>query len=781
MSLDRTESMYGPHGQRSANETEADPEQSGKGPGRAVAVRLVFAGHTDPSVRPTEAIPLDGVHEKMLSEIPQLDELEFGAFSGDIQEEYYYVGFTRDRNHDRAKKAALGNGPDITEWADTDEDAPVSTGSSADTDDGAPVPTGRSPESIAQKMRDIIDTGTPPTVTATVCELDLTPLGMMPRPTSRLLVTENIEFTKIDVASQSALYEIVTTLYKRGIPHHYACLTTPGGKNAAYDYLGTCRLVVFGTDTGIITNADTERFVETIDDDFRLSSYFSHRDIIDNFDLPVEEHLRQARETSYVQPVEQADDLSGRKTTVRDLKAGLTEYFGLLYARRDSDQRYRELFKNYGVFKLNKRDLLQFHVAVPLFYEHSLWGLSATADGGQFITHELGTPTEGTRQTYGTEHPGDSTRPLNNTDEESDEHQENVSDWVIFLIRNGHEIIWIDQDDVDVDFDDRDPTQHPEYGGPSCPDIVSKKDGQIYFHEIEIHNKSKPSQFLENLARAAYNEYPVYVVTASKKEAKQKFINGNDADRMGPTRESWKDVDAKGVIEYNMGAVEPEANVTVVLPEGFSESRWRRTPVDIHQLLVDGKVVAEGPVNKSADTYTYDLPRVRKQGSAYVLESPTGGVIREQPTKEAALGGLTTVRKPFSSPAWSFESNVTVMYRSGDEFHEYEFTPGWASRYRNSHRRRYEAAAHEFIERVTIESEGDSISMQKLRTLFLEWYRTQTDCKEPDETWFGRAVSECGGGYEIDRTDTRNKTLENRQFIFTEGIYSPDLSFIDDE
>lgn len=759
--------MRGPYVQRSAHETETGPGQSGKGPGRAVAVRLVFAGHADPSVRPTEAIPLDGVHEKMLSDIPELDGLEFGAFSGDIQEEYYYVGFTKDRNHERAKNAALGTGPDITEWADADG--------------GPQAPTGRSPESIASKMRDIIEAGTPPTVTATVCELDLTPLGMMPRPTSRLLVTENIEFTKIDVASQSALYEIVTTLYERGIPHHYACLTTPGGQNAAYDYLGTCRLVVFGTDTGIITNADTERFVDTIDDDFRLSSYFPHRDIIDNFDLPVEEHLRQARETSYVQPVEQADDLSGRKTTVQDLKAGLTEYFALLYARRDSDQRYRELFNCYGVFKLNKRDLLQFHVAVPLFYEHSLWGLSATADGGQFITHELGTPTEGTRQTYGTEHPGDSTRPLNNNNEESDEHQENVSDWVIFLIRNGHEIIWIDQDDVDVDFDGQDPTQNSEYGGPSCPDIVSKKDGQIYFHEIEIHNKSKPSQFLENLARAAYNEYPVYVVTASKDEAKQKFINVNDADRMGAMIETWRDIDANGIIEYNMGAVEPEANVTVVLPEGFSESRWRRIPDDIHQLLVDGNVVAEGPVSKSADTYTYDLPRVRKQGSAYVLESATGGVIREQPTKEAALGGLTTVRKPFSSPAWSFESNVTVMYRSGDEFHEYEFTPGWASRYRKSHRLRYEAAAYEFIERVTIESEGDSIPMQKLRTLFLEWYRTQTDCKEPDETWFGRAVSECAGGYEIDRTDTRNKTLENRRFIFTEGIYSPDLSFIDDE
>lgn len=736
------------------------------GPGRAVGVRLVFKGHADPSLRPTEAIKLDGVCEEMLASIPELDVLEYGSTPGEIQHEYFFVGYTDDRNHERATKKALGDGPGLDEWAEIE--------------DNSKTPTGRSPDSIAQKMRDIIEEGTPSFVTATVCELDFSPLGLIPRPTSRLLVTENTDFTRIDVTSQSALFEIVTTLYERGIPHLFACLITPAGQSAAYEYLGTCRLVVFGTDNGIVTADDIETFTETVDKDYRLSSYFPNRDIIDNFGLPAELHRRTARDSSFVTPVEQMDDLSGRQTTVSDLKAGLTEYSPLLHSRMNADQRYRELFDCYGVFKMQKRDLLHFFVAVPLFYDHSLWGRSVTADGIQFITHDLGERIDGTRQSYGTEEPGDTTRELDNTNEESEDHQELVSDWVVFLIRNGHEILWIDQDDVDFDFNGRDPTQNPEFDHPSCPDIVSKKNGQRYYHEIEVHNKSKPAQLLTNLARAAYDECPVFIVTPTRPEARQKFVNENDADRMGPVLEPCRDADADGIIEHNgKGTVEPAEGVTVVLPEEVSESRWRLIPDDIRQLVVNGEVVAEGPADKSVDTYTYNLPRVREQGSGYVLESSTGEVIREQPTKKAARGDLTKVYKPFPSTAWDFQSNVTVMYNLGDEFQEYEFTPDWATRYRDSNSRRYEEAAEEFIEKVTVESEGDSIPMSELRALFLDWYQAQTDCTEPSATWFGRSVRQCSGGYEVDATNTRNKTLENRRFIFTEGIYSPDLPFID--
>ncbi|ELZ39405.1 hypothetical protein C472_03803 [Halorubrum tebenquichense DSM 14210] len=65
-----------------------------------------------------------------------------------------------------------------------------------------------------------------------------------------------------------------------------------------------------------------------------------------------------------------------------------------------------------------------------------------------------------------------------------------------------------------------------------------------------------------------------------------------------------------------------------------------------------------------------------------------------------------------------------------------------------------------------------------LRRRFKTWYNEQTDLKEPNETWFGRALR---AYFEVDDEDDHNKTLVNRTFRFTEGLVSPDLSFIKDD
>ncbi|WP_200531379.1 hypothetical protein [Halorubrum sp. LN27] len=744
---------------------EADrPSQSG--PGRIAAIRLVFDGQNNPADRPQTTIPLDGVREKLSTDITALDAVEFKITPGESQQEHFFIGYTDDRNHKRARQKALGAGRDLNGWAETA--------------DAVPTTTGRAPATIAEKMRRIIEENTPASIKAQIVDLDLTPLGLLPRPTSRLLLTENVSFTRIDVSQRSAMYELVTTLNDRGVPYDCSTITTHVADGKSYDYLGTSRLVVFGTGNGIIREADIETFAETVDPDFRLSSYFDNKDIIDNFDLPVESHRRNARDAAYAQPIELLGEMSGRKTTARELKSGLSEYHALLNARMNPDSRYRELFNCYGVFRMDKRDLLHFHVAIPEFFEHSLWDGSATAAAHGITVHKLGDRAASTRQSYGTEHPDDPKRELENTHEESEPHQELVSEWVSYLLRNGHKILAIDQLDVDHNFEGTDPTQQTVFDDESRPDIVSKYNGQIYCHEIEIENDTKPSQLLTNLARGAHAGYPVVIVTASEKSARRKFENLNDATRMGPLPEPIKDADDKGVIEYNLDAVvTPEEGVTHILPDGVTEARWRHLPEDIRELLVNGTVVASGPAAASVDTYAYDLPRVRKHGSSYVLESSNGEVIREQPTKRAAIGDRTKVRKPFPLTHWHYLSNTTVHYQSGNEFIEYEYTPSWATRYRKSHAGRYEAAVKSFLEQVTVESPGDSISMTLLRSRFLEWYRAQTDLKEPSETWFGRAVNACSDSFEIDASDTRNKRLENRRLIFTEEVYSPDLAFID--
>lgn len=736
------------------------------GPGRTAATRIIYDGQNNGDNRPQTPVPLDGVREKLSDDIPALDAVEFKITPGEDQQEHFFIGYSRDRNHERARQKALGAEPDLSEWNEAADDVPTTRG--------------RAPNSIAETMKQIIEDNTPPYIKVQIVDLDLTPLGLLPRPTSRLLLTENVSITHVDVSQKSAVYELVTTLNERGVPYDVSTITTQVGDGKSYDYLGTCRLVVFGTGNGIIRDADIETFADTVDPDFRLSSYFGHKDITDNYDLPVERHRRSARDAPYVQRIEEMDEMSARNTTTEELKSGLAEYHALLNGRMNSDSRYRELFDCYGVFRIQNRDLLQFHVAIPAFFEYSLWDGCSTADAPEITVHKLGERAESTRQSYGTEQSGDLKNELDNDRQESEPHQELVSEWVSYLLRNGHKILAIDQLDVDHDFEGTDPTQQTVFDDESRPDIVSKYNGQIYCHEIEVENDSKPSQLLTNLARGAHSAYPVVIVTASQKSAKRKFENLNHADRMGPLPEPIKDADANGVIPYNLdGLVTLGPDVTLVLPEGVDEARWRRTPTDTYELPVDGTVVASGPAAASVDTYEYDLPRVRKHGSSYVLESANGEVIREQPTERTAIGDRTKVRKPFPLTHWHYLLNTTVHYQSGNDFIEYDFTPSWATQYRNSHARRYEAAVKAFLEQVTVESAGDSISMTLLRSRFLEWYRAQTDLKEPSETWFGRAVNACSDSFEVDTSDTHNKRLENRQLVFTEEVYSPDLAFID--
>ncbi|MDB2276486.1 hypothetical protein PM022_18530 [Halorubrum ezzemoulense] len=65
-----------------------------------------------------------------------------------------------------------------------------------------------------------------------------------------------------------------------------------------------------------------------------------------------------------------------------------------------------------------------------------------------------------------------------------------------------------------------------------------------------------------------------------------------------------------------------------------------------------------------------------------------------------------------------------------------------------------------------------------LRRRFKTWYTEQTDLKQPNETWFGRALR---AYFEVDDEDDHNKTLIDRRFRFSEGLESPALSFIEDE
>ena len=202
---------------------DADNKQF-PGPGRIWCIRIMLPGHSDPDLRTATAFPMDGIVEEILENIPGLAAVEQLTAPGTIQQEHCLIGYSNDRNHERSIEDALGNrGKPVTAYGE---------GSS-----GTPSTKGRKPSSIAKKMHEIVKSGIPENISTQLTEVDLTPLGILPRPTSRVLLAENMRLTRIDTVGQSAVVDLVRTLNARRVPYLHGTLLTRAGSKGTHNYL----------------------------------------------------------------------------------------------------------------------------------------------------------------------------------------------------------------------------------------------------------------------------------------------------------------------------------------------------------------------------------------------------------------------------------------------------------------------------------------------------------------------------------------------------------------
>ncbi|ELZ44906.1 hypothetical protein C464_12880 [Halorubrum coriense DSM 10284] len=756
---------------------------------RLNAVRLVFPGLTDETDerRLENLIPLDDVAEDILNEYG-IDLLELLTWPGKSQQEYFLIGHSKDggagSQADHPAESPDVGGDDTTGRTGTQttiEDAfdGEDDATTADGESDQPVSEGRDGDrdTRADRIKAIVDDHYGHLLSTQTCAIDLGPVGQMPVPTSRLLQPKNLSITPPTVSQTAATAELVHHLNEERISYLHHSLLEPAGEKAPHDYLVTSRLAPFGTGHGIVTEDDLEQHLAA-DNDYRISDYVPGPST-DNWDLPVEAHKRYAnKQTTHPSKLEQYDEMSLRDGSVEALGIGFPDYRALLAGRIHNDDRYEELFGAYGRIPITKANLEHFFTVLPEYFEVSSFGQLTTVDEPRVYTEELGSDVPGTRQSYGTDHTGDSTALSDSSDEESEPHKELVIERIKFLLRHGHEIVAVDQDIIRIDLDDPDPTEEQYLDGESRPDIVSQKDGEILFHEIEVENDTKPAALLTNLARADAHDHPVHVITESESEAQGKLWSDPPEAKDGPVSMAFKDTDDVGTIPYNQGKTVSTDECWYLLPRVLSESTWRLLPTDTAQLVgPDGSILAEGDAERPVESFEFHTPRVREDGSDWVLESASGEELRRRQTKDAAASGYTYIRKPLIPTRFEYLENTTVEFQSGNGFTIFEKPPLWEQPQQNASIR-YEEAAKTFVELVTVEEEGTEIPIPTLRRRFKTWYTEQTDLKEPNKTWFGRALRVY---FEVDDENDHNKTLVDRTFRFSEGLESPALSFIDDE
>ena len=782
---------------------------------RVGAVRLMLPGHADEDKRLQKAIKCYTVAKDVLDEYG-IDMIELDSHPGDVQQEYYLIGhsyqFSSTQRYlkpvedeveddaesesstesstessviDETRQAVFADGGsvdadselDTNDESDSDTDTSDTVGSSIDPDQPTSGGSSERRDTRAERIKALVEEHLD--VGAQICTLDFSTLGGMPVPTSRLLQSTNMSIDSMEVTQVAASAELIRELNADRIPYIFQVLLEPAAAAKKYDYLVTARLIVFGSGHGIVTKNDLTSHLKS-PNDYTISQYFPGPSS-DNWQLPVESHRRyENQQSAFPSKIEQFDEMSIREGTTESLAVGYPEYRAALAGRVHNDDRYEELFGAYARIPIYDRDLKHFFTLPAAYIDTCPFGRLPTTDKPGRSVEQLGEPVDGTSQSYGTEDPGETEADDESNNEESQRHKKLVNKRIRYLLRHGHTIIAVDQDVIDVELTDPDPTQQQYVDGSSRPDIVSKKDGRIHFHEIEVENKSKPAALIINLARADYYGHPVHIVTETHSEAQSKLWTDKLVAKQGPVSMAFKYTDDKGSILYNQRQdTGPKAEECYyVLPQDQTVAIWRQTPSDRLQLLDnDGKVLAEGHAERSVDTFEYNTPRVYKSGSQWVLESASGEILRQRATKRAAASGYTFIRKPIVPTRFEYLRATTVEFQSGDGFTIFDEPPLWEMPHQ-SNSIRYEEAAKTFIELFTVECEGAEIPIPALRRRFKPWYRTQTDLKEPNETWFGRALR---AYFEVDASDDHNKMLVGRKFRFSEGLESPDLPFVDDE
>lgn len=787
---------------------------------RVGAVRLMLPGHADEDKRLQEAIRCYTVAEDVLDEYG-IDMLELDSLPGDVQQEYYLVSHSNrysstqpylkpahEENEDTAEsdvssdssvmdettQAVFADGgsvehvpdsesdtDDDSEFDDTDTDTDTDTADDVDSsiDPDQPTSGGSSErrDTRAERIKALVDDQLD--VGAQICTLDFSTLGTMPVPTSRLLQSTNMSFDSIEATQVAASAELIQELNADRIPYLYQVLLEPAAASKPYDYLVTARLIVFGSGHGIVTKNDLNDHLKS-PNDYTISQYFPGPSS-DNWQLPVESHRRYANQQSaFPSKIEQFDEMSIREGTTESLAVGNPEYRAALAGRVHNDDRYENLFGAYARIPIHKRDLKHFFTLPAAYIDTCPFGRLPTTDKPGRSVEQLSDVVDGTAQSCGTEDPDKTKADDESNNEESQRHKKLVNKRIRYLLRHGHTIIAVDQDVIDVDLTDPDPTQQQYVDGSSRPDIVSKKDGNIHFHEIEVENKSKPAALIINLARADYYGHPVHIVTETHSEAQSKLWKDKLVAKQGPVSMAFKYTDDKGAILYNQSqdTGPKDEECWYVLPRAQPEALWRVTYSDRLQLLgPDGEVLAEGHAERSVDSFQYNTPRVYKDGNEWVLESASGEVLRRRATKRAAASGYTFIRKPIVPTRFEYLEATTVEFQTGDGFTIFDESPLWEMPQQNNSIR-YEEAAKTLIELATVACEDAEIPIPAFRRRFKPWYRTQTDLKEPNETWFGRALR---AYFDVDDSDDHNKMLVGRKLRFSEGLESPDLPFVDDE
>jgi len=744
--------------------TAIDPTKQVRRP----VIRLMLPGRHDPNNQLRRLHSLESVIKHCFQSGTQLDVLEILMAPGDNQYEHYLTPIERSQSTSTAPtgKANTNTTPD-SEQLTIEASAQPTT----DTADHREVSTeeNAADKAITGTVTNAIDDHCP-AVEYQLGTLGLGSLREIPVPTSRLLAVQDQTLDRVTGAPSQGITQLLMKLINRQIPHVYQLLVKRGSNQSSADYEIIARLAVYDEEYGIATDADLSEHLNIRSSySYDITTPFRDEITTSNFQLPIRRVNELAEEGTSQryringQPIYQLD----RPFPLEEL-ATFREYDNLLAGSFNSDPRYKIHFSAYGNIPTHGATLDQLAMIIPAYFEYSLWDRTAVTDGPQFHTEVIPSSAE-SRQRFGRQTPTASTTTQSPDPDQSTSaaHRALVNYIIKYLIQQGYTIVAVDQDTIDCELSDPDPTTRSYFPGDSQPDIVAKKDGEIRVFEAEI-NDTNPAAYLKNLERAVHFDYSVVIVTEQDDDLTRKFDQANQPfNETATTRPA-----TQGVRLYNFSeeAVKHD-DTTYLLPKTTTETEWYLNHEDELRLIVDGKTIAEGDPEDPLHTMSYQGPRCEQRGDEYVVKSASGEHLATYGSQSAVESDFTPIKLPFVPTQMTYFDRIELRYKTGNnELKRYYNNPSWARKYRNKAGERHKTARNEFIETHTVKTDDKTLFIPEVREeYYYPWHAAQTQLDPPGQNWFSRDIR---ATFEASTKESRDRQLLNRTWLYTPGLDS---------
>ena len=728
--------------------TETDTDEDDSGPSRSQACKII-TGHENEDNRLNHLLMLDNVINHVLKPGTSVDKFELLASFGDKQYNHFLTATNTSGTTPKTRRETEETSTQLELDEDSEE---VDTRSATMDDTAAKTAIGTLTNGLEEYCQE---------VDYNIGRLDLSSLAEIPVPTSRLLALHGQTLDSVEEAPNLGAIEILIELIKKRIPHLYQLLVKRAGSSTDAEYIVSVRLAVFDEEYGIATDDDLSAHLNPGSKyEYDLAKPFREELVTSNFQLPIEQlrHIIADDRTTRYRINGQPKYLIDHPFPIEQLMT-FREYNNLLSGSFTADARYKKQFNKYAHIPTNGNAIGQLACIIPAYYENSPWERTAVSKGPKFDTNYI--PSSSTTPQRFDGPIQSETQPESSDNSTSEAHTALINFIIKYLVQQGYTILAVDEETIDLDLNDPDPTAEPFFDGESQSDIVAEKDGQITIFEAEI-NDSNPAAFLKNLERAAHFGYPVVVVTQKADELQLKI---NQASC--PFNTDSNDSSKYGNRLYNFSEEPLETDDLIyLLPRGTTETKW--------YLSHDGKLtlgdkLAVGDPEAPLHTFSYSTPRCRKEGGEYVVVSASGEHLATYQSLEALRTAFTPIKLPFVPTKITYTENVEFRYKdtSNNQLVRYYPTPTWARKFRNQAGPRHKASRDTFIEAHTTTADGETLFIPDVREKHTPWHAAQTQLDGPQQNWFGRDI---GSSFKASDTDSRDRELLDRTWVYPPGL-----------